>query len=57
MVILVVLKALGVITLSWWWIFLPIWLPFTLVISMIGFVFTIMVACIIVVTILETLEK
>lgn len=28
--ILLALKLLGVVSWSWWWITLPVWLPFTL---------------------------
>ena len=30
-IILVVLKAMGYITLSWWWVWAPIWVPIAIV--------------------------
>lgn len=29
-IILFILKLVGVITISWWWVFSPIWLPLIL---------------------------
>ena len=32
---LAALKVLGVISISWWWVFLPIWLPLMMVVAFI----------------------
>lgn len=32
---LAALKVLGVISISWWWVFLPIWLPLMMVVPFI----------------------
>lgn len=29
---LAALKVLGIISISWWWVFLPIWLPLMMVV-------------------------
>ena len=34
--VLIVLKALGMITLSWWWITIFLWLPFAFIFAFIG---------------------
>jgi len=38
-VALVVLKLLGYISISWWWVFAPIWVSFVLVIGFLVVVF------------------
>lgn len=32
---LAALKVLGIISISWWWVFLPIWLPLMMVVAFI----------------------
>jgi len=39
-IIFVVLKALGYITWSWWWVFAPLWIPaaFVAVLALVGII-------------------
>jgi len=34
--VLVILKSLGMITLSWWWITIFLWLPFAILFGILG---------------------
>lgn len=38
---LVILKLMGKIACSWWWVWAPLWMPFALVLGIVGVVFLI----------------
>jgi len=35
-IVFLVLKLTGVIGWSWWWVFSPLWIPFVLVLVLVG---------------------
>lgn len=35
-IVFLVLKLVGVISWSWWWVFSPIWIPFLIVVILIA---------------------
>lgn len=36
-IVLLLLKVFGVIAISWWWVFSPIWISFLVAILILGF--------------------
>jgi len=32
-IVLIILKVMDIITISWWWVFSPLWLPLAIVIG------------------------
>ena len=62
--ILIVLKAMGMVTLSWWWITCVFWVPIALSLAGVGFILAVGVVIIIisiiamiVLTILDEIDK
>lgn len=59
--ILIVLKALGMIPLSWWWVTIAIWLPFAVSIGIltivIGILLIAFIGVIIFIGIVEIIDK
>ena len=43
-IVFITLKLIGYINWSWWWVLSPLWLPFSVIVSVGVFVFIIMVA-------------
>jgi len=37
-VLLIILKLTGNITISWWWVFAPIWIPWTIVLGLMAII-------------------
>jgi len=37
--VLAILKLTGSITISWWWVFSPIWLPFAIILGLFALFF------------------
>lgn len=55
-IVLAVLKVAGVINISWWWVFCPIWLPFVIFIGLL-LIFVGITALCLVCKILYSLKK
>lgn len=55
--LLCILKLTGVISISWWWCFCLFWLPFAILLILIGAVFVVSVIVIIVSLIIEFCKK
>ena len=54
--LLCVLKLTGVISISWWWCFCLVWLPFALIFAVIGICFIVLIATILIGLIIELIE-
>ena len=54
---LAILKVLGLITLSWWWITIPFWLPFAVSGAILALGVIIMIIAVIVFVGIEIYEK
>lgn len=54
--LLCVLKITGVLSISWWWCFCLIWLPFSILFTLIGFVFIITVIVVISALIIDLIK-
>lgn len=39
-IVFIVLKLMNIITWSWWWVLAPIWMPFAIIIVVVGICFT-----------------
>ena len=55
--LLCILKAAGILTISWWWCFCLFWLPFAIVFGIIGLFVAIAIPFLIVVLIIEILKN
>lgn len=55
--LLCILKLTGVISISWWWCFCLFWLPFAILLILIGTVFVVSVIVVIVSLIIEFCKK
>ena len=56
-VLLVILKLTGNITISWWWVFAPIWIPWVIVLGLMSIILIGGVFASIVILILEAYEN
>ena len=55
--LLCILKLIGVLSISWWWCFCLIWLPFAILFGLIGLFVAIAVPFLIVALIIEILNN
>jgi len=55
--VLVVLKALGMITLSWWWITLFLWLPIAFLLAFLGIGLLVLIGAFIVFGVISVVES
>ena len=55
--LLCILKLTGVLTISWWWCFCLIWLPFAILFAILGVMVAIAVPFLIVALIIEILSN
>ena len=55
--LLCILKLIGVLSISWWWCFCLIWLPFAILFGLIGLFVAIAVPFLIVAVIIEILKN
>lgn len=55
--LLCILKITGVLTISWWWCFCLIWLPFAILFGLIGLFVVIAVPFLIIAVIIEILNN
>ena len=55
--LLCILKLIGVLSISWWWCFCLIWLPFAIVFGIIGLFVAITVPFLIIALLIEILKN
>ena len=55
--LLCILKLIGVLSISWWWCFCLIWLPFAIVFGIIGLFVAIAVPFLIIALLIEILKN
>lgn len=55
--LLCILKLIGVLSISWWWCFCLIWLPFAILFGLIGLFVAIAVPFLIIALIIEILNN
>ena len=55
--LLCILKLIGVLSISWWWCFCLIWLPFAILFGLIGLFVVIAVPFLIIALIIEILNN
>ena len=55
--LLCILKITGVITISWWWCFCLIWLPFAILFAILGLIVAVAVPFLIIALIIEILNN
>lgn len=55
--LLCILKAAGVISISWWWCFCLFWLPFAILLALLGLVVAIAVPFLIIALLIEILSN
>ena len=56
-ILLCILKVLNIISISWWWCFCLIWLPFAILFGLIGLFVAIAVPFLIIALIIEILNN
>ena len=55
--LLCILKLIGVLSISWWWCFCLIWLPFAILFGLIGLFIVIAIPFLIIALIIEILNN
>lgn len=55
--LLCILKLIGVLSISWWWCFCLIWLPFAILFGLIGLFVAIAVPFLVIALIIEILKN
>ena len=56
-IVLCMLKLTGVINISWWWCFCLIWLPFAILLAILGLIVAVAVPFLIIALIIEILNN